>query len=147
MPRLAIGAVIALLIIGFYYYEPLRTALLAPQASKGNAATEKTASQESPFDPKAVELFALGKAIANLQGKVEVLKIAQENRQWFSDEEYSNVPAMLQETEAALKKAEAEYEKLRTEYARETATKLVRDSMAQVQKSHAGTAVTSEKAP
>jgi hypothetical protein len=131
MPRLAMGAVIALLILGFYYYEPLRTALLAPGAGKSSGAAQKAATPESPFDPKAVELFALGKAIANLQGKVEVLKLAQENRAWFKDEEYAKVPAMLQETEATLKKAEAEYERLRTEYARETATKLVRESIAQ----------------
>lgn len=149
MPRLAIGAVIALLIIGFYYYEPLRTALLAPQADKGSGASQKAASSESPFDPKAVELFALGKAIANLQGKVEVLKLAQENREWFTEEEYAKVPALLQETEATLKKAEAEYERLRTEYARETATKLVKDSIAQLQKPSAGSPKepTAEKTP
>jgi hypothetical protein len=143
------GAVIALLIIGFYYYEPLRTALLAPQAGKGGGSAQKTTTQESPFDPKAVELFGLGKMIANLQGKLEVLKLAQENREWFKDEEYAKVPALLQETEAMLKKAESEYERIRTEYARETATKLVQESAAQAQNPSAGSPKepTPQKAP
>lgn len=149
MPRLAVGAVIALLIIGFYYYEPLRTALLAPESGKGSGATQKTATPESPFDPKAVELFALGKAIANLQGKVEVLKLAQQNREWFKDAEYAKIPALLQETEATLKKAESEYEELRTEYARETATKLVQESIVRAQQPSAGSPKepTPEEAP
>ena len=66
----------------------------------------------------------------NLRGKIALLKIAQQNQDWFKPEEYAQLPGLLEKTEAELKQAEGDYEKIKTQYAQENVKKLIREAMA-----------------
>ena len=129
MQRIYIYIVLALVLIAFYYYKPLRNAI-SPEQTKGKGAVseQKSSDLENAFDDLRIELYAIANKTANLQGKVQLLKMAQENRGWFNEEEFSQLPGMLAKTEEALKEAEAEYEKVKTKYARETVTQMIEEA-------------------
>lgn len=129
MQRIYIYVVLALVLIAFYYYKPLRN-VIAPEQTKGKStvAEQESSDLENAFDDLRIELYAIANKTANLQGKVQLLKMAQENRGWFNEEEYSQLPVMLTKTEEELKEAEAEYEKVKTKYARETVTRMIEES-------------------
>lgn len=129
MQRIYIYVVLALVLIAFYYYKPLRD-VIAPEQTKGKrpASEQRSSDLENAFDDLRIELYAVANKMANLQGKVQLLKMAQENRGWFREEEYSRLPVLLAKAEADLKDAEAEYEQVKTKYARETVTRMIQDS-------------------
>jgi hypothetical protein len=129
MQRIYIYVVLALVLIAFYYYKPLRN-FISPEQTKGKSAVSEQQSSdlENAFDDLRIELYAIANKTANLQGKVQLLKMAQENRGWFNEEEFSQLPGMLAKTEEELKEAEAEYEKVKTKYARETVTQMIEES-------------------
>ena len=84
--------------------------------------------QEHIFAPVMTDDFEF--AAVAIPKKITLLnkKMAQENRGWFNEEEYSQLPVMLTKTEEELKEAEAEYEKVKTKYARETVTRMIEES-------------------
>jgi hypothetical protein len=129
MQRIYIYIVLAVVLVAFYYYKPLRNVISPEQTTGENAASEQKSSDlENAFDDLRIELYAIANKTANLQGKVQLLKMAQENRGWFNEEEYSQLPILLAQTEEELKEAEAEYEKTKTKYARETVTRMIEES-------------------
>jgi len=122
----------ALVLIAFYYYKPLRN-IIAPEekTTKNLISDQKSSDKENVFDELRIELYALANRLANLQGKVQLLKIAQENRNWFKEEEYSQLPVLLKKAEEDLKQAESEYEEIKNKYARETVARMVKESLNQ----------------
>jgi len=129
MQRIYIYVVVALLLIAFYYYKPLRNVIYPEQTKRERANSgQKSSDLEDAFDETRIELYAIANKMANLQGKVQLLKMAQENRGWFRDEEYAQLPVLLAKAEEDLKEAEAEYEKVKTKYARETVTRMIQES-------------------
>jgi len=130
MQRIYIYVVLALLLLAFYYYKPLRNVIYPEQTKeKGANSEQKSSDLENAFDEVRIELYAIANKVANLQGKVQLLKLAQENRGWFLEEEYAQLPVVLAKAEEELKGAEAEYEKVKTKYARETVTRLIQESL------------------
>ena len=129
MQRIYIYVVLALVLIAFYYYKPLRN-VIAPEEKRGRSTVseQKASDLENVFDELRIELYAIANKMANLQGKVQLLKMGQENRGWFREEEFSQLPVLLAKAEEDLKEAEAEDEKVKTKYARETVTKMIQES-------------------
>ena len=130
MQRISIVIILVILLIGFYYYKPLKNIILPEEkAAKTMTSDKKAANQESEFDELRIELYAITSTVANLQGRAQVLKIAQENRDWFQEKEYAQLPSLLAETEESLEKAESEYEKIKNEYARKTVARIIKESL------------------
>ncbi|MBW1679656.1 MAG: hypothetical protein JRJ08_05885 [Deltaproteobacteria bacterium] len=132
MQRISIFIIMALVLIAFYYYKPLRN-IIAPEekTTKNLISDQKSLDKENVFDELRIELYALANRLANLQGKVQLLKIAQENRNWFKEEEYSQLLVLLKKAEEDLKQAELEYEEIKNKYARETVARMVKESLNQ----------------
>ena len=123
MQRLAVVIAISLVFVLFYYYTPLRDLIdnIAPvKESTKSSLSQKKSDKESQFDELRIELYAVTNKLANLQGKVQLLKIAQEHRDWFKEEEYTQLPILLTKAEEDLKQTEQEYEKIKDKYVRET---------------------------
>lgn len=130
MQRVTIFVVISIiLLIAFNYYEPLRKSIFPGDNKAKSPISEKSASGKGGFDELKVELYAISNTVAYLEGRVQLLKIAQENRDWFEAEEYNQIPVLLAETEDNLKKATLEYEKIKDKYAQETVIKMVKESL------------------
>jgi len=130
MQRISIFIIMALVLLVFYYYKPLRNIIIPEEkATKSTISDQKKSDKESAFDELRIELYAIANKIANLQGKVQLLKMAQENRDWFKEGEYAQLPVLLEKAEGDLKQAEKEYEKIKDKYAREAVTRMIRESL------------------
>ena len=133
MQRLAVVIAISLVFVLFYYYTPLRDLIdnIAPvKESTKSSLSQKKSDKESQFDELRIELYAVTNKLANLQGKVQLLKIAQERQDWFKEEEYTQLPILLTKAEEDLKQTEQEYEKIKDKYVRETVINMVKESFA-----------------
>lgn len=130
MQRLAVVIAISLVFVLFYYYTPLRDLIAPVKESTKSSLSQKKSDKESQFDELRIELYAVTNKLANLQGKVQLLKIAQEHRDWFKEEEYTQLPILLTKAEEDLKQTEQEFEKIKDKYARETVINMVKESFA-----------------
>ena len=129
MQRLAIVIAISLTVILLAYYTPLKNYLVPEkEVTQGTVSGKKSTEKESEFDDLRIELYAVSNKLANLQGKIQILKIAQEHQDWFKETEYAQLPTLLAKAEEELKQAEQEYEKVKNRYARETVIKLMAES-------------------
>jgi len=131
MQKIPIVVIVAIILVVFYYYPPLRN-LVFPGQKPTSELTHNQQSKEKDdgFDKLGVELYTAGIKLDNLRGKVALLKMAQQNRDWFKPEEYAQLPSLLAKAEEELKQAEAQYEKTKTQYAQENVRKLIKEAMA-----------------
>jgi hypothetical protein len=130
MQRIYFFIIIVLIVLVYSYYKPLRD-IISPEekANKSISSDKKSSKKGSEFDELRIELYIIANKVANLQGKIQLLKMAQENRDWFKEEEYAQLPILLEKAEKDLKEAEEEYEKVKNRYARETVTQMVKESL------------------
>jgi len=131
MQRIPIVLIVAIILVAFYYYPPLRNMIFpgqkpTPELTQNQNSKEK----DDGFDKLGVELYTTGIRLENLRGKIALLKMAQENRDWFKSEEYAQLPGLIAKADEEIKKAEAEYEKTRIQYAQENVRKLIKEAMA-----------------
>ena len=131
MQRIPIFLIVAIILVVFYYYPPLRN-LIFPGQKPTTELTHNQKSQEKDdgFDKLSVQLYTSGIKLDNLRGKIALLKMAQQNRDWFTPEEYAQLPSLLAKAEEESKQAEAEYEKTKNQYAQENVRKLIKEAMA-----------------
>ncbi len=131
MQRVPVFLILALIFVGLYYLTPLRE-YMQSHYDKGSSSTSRQTSstKEEGFDKVSLELLVISNKVANLEGKVRILKMAQEHPDWLSGEEYSHLATVITRTEEDLNKAQEEYERVKNEYARETAAKIIRESLA-----------------
>ena len=131
MQRIPMVLIVAIIMVVFYYYPPLRN-LVFPghKPTPEVTSTQNTKEKDDGFDKLGVELYTSGIKLDNLRGKIALLKMAQQNRDWFKPEEYAQLPSLLAKAEEELKQAEAGYEKIKTQYAQENVRKLIKEAMA-----------------
>lgn len=131
MQRIPIFIIVAMILVVCYYYPPLRN-LVFPGQKQTPELTQNQNSKEKDngFDKLGLELYTAGIKLDNLRGKVALLKMAQQNRDWFKPEEYAQLPSLLAKVEEEFKQAEAEFEKTKTQYAQENVRKLIKEAMA-----------------
>jgi hypothetical protein len=130
MQRIPIFLIVAIVLVVFYYYPPLRN-LVFPGQKQTSELTHNQISKEKDdgFDKLGVELYTSGIKLDNLRGKIALLKMAQKNRDWLKLEEYAQLPSLLAKAEEEFKQVEAEYEKAKTQYAQENVRKLIKEAM------------------
>ena len=130
MQRIYFFIIIVLIVLVYSYYKPFRE-IISPgeKTRKSISSDKKSPNKESEFDETRIELYIVANKVANLQGKIQLLKMAQENRDWFKEEEYAQLPILIERAEKDLKKAEEEYEKVRNRYARETVIQMIKESL------------------
>ena len=130
MQRIYFFIIIVLIVLVYSYYKPFREIISPGEKTRKSISSEKKSSnKESEFDETRIELYIIANKVANLQGKIQLLKMAQENRDWFKEEEYAQLPILIEKAEKDLKKAEEEYEKVRNRYARETVIQMIKESL------------------
>ena len=130
MQRIYFFIIIVLVVLVYSYYKPFREIISPGEKTRKSISSEKKSSnKESEFDETRIELYIIANKVANLQGKIQLLKMAQENRDWFKEEEYAQLPILIEKAEKDLKKAEEEYEKVKNRYARETVTQMIKESL------------------
>ena len=131
MQRIPIFLIVAIILVVFYYYQPLRN-LVFPVKKPTPELTnnQKSKEKDDGFDKLGVELYTSGIKLDNLRGKIALLKMAQQNQDWLKAEEYAQLPILLAKAEEEFKQAEAEYEKKKIQYAQENVRNLIKEAMA-----------------
>jgi hypothetical protein len=130
MQRIPVFLIVAIILVAFYYYPPLRNLVFPGQKPTPELTNnQKSKEKDDGFDKLGVELYTAGIKLDNVRGKIALLKMAQQNRDWFKPEEYAQLPSLLATAEEEFKQADAEYEKTKTQYAQENVRKLIKEAL------------------
>ena len=129
MQRVPVFFIIALIFVALYYLTPLRDYMHSEYDGRPTAPSNEKHQEDEPFDKLSLDLLVISNKVANLEGRLRILRMAEENPEWLTNEEYSQLATVIAMAEQDLQKAQDEYERIRGEYARETATKIIRESM------------------
>lgn len=127
--RIPVFFIVALFFVALYYLTPLRDYMQSQYTGGKTAPSSEKQQEEEPFDKLGLELLVISNKVANVEGRLNILKMAEENPDWLTSEEYSQLATVIANTEDELQKAQDDYERIKGEYARETATKIIRESL------------------
>lgn len=136
--RVPVFLIVALIFVALYYLTPLRDYMQSQYDGSKTAPSNQKEQEEQPFDELSLELLVITNKVANLEGRLRILKIAEEHPEWLTGEEYSQLGTVIGMTENELQEAQDEYERVKGEYARETAARIIRQSMARQQGGEGG---------
>jgi hypothetical protein len=126
MQRIYIFVIIAAIIFAVSYSEPLKN-LFRPADEKSEMSSAKSESRErdDSYEQLGLELYRAATTLSDLQGKLQLLKMAKENREWFSYEDYARLDGMIKSIEEDVKKTEEEYQKSREIYTKRTVQRML----------------------
>jgi hypothetical protein len=131
MKRIPIFLIVAIIFVAVYYYPPLRNLIFPGQKPSSELTlNQKSKEKDDGFDKLAMELYTAGIKLDNLRGRLALLKMAEKNQDWLKPEEYAQLPSLITKAEEEIKQIEAEYEKIKNQYAQENVRKLIKDAMA-----------------
>jgi hypothetical protein len=126
MQRIYIFVIIAAIIFAVSYSEPLKK-LFLPKSEKAEMSTarEEARKQDDSYEELGIELYRAATTLSDLRGKLQLLKMAKENREWFSYEDYVRLDGMIKSIEEDVKKTEEEYQKSRELYTKRTVQRML----------------------
>ena len=129
MQRLYIWIIIAAVVFAVSNIKTIKNVFMPEEASVGGTAQpESSSKQEDSYEQRGAELYAIAARFQNLQGKVELLKMAKEKREWFKQEDYARLDSLLEATQKDAAKVEAEFQKAKDEYTRITVQRMLEES-------------------
>ena len=107
MQRLYIWIIIAALVVFAASYSKTIKEFFMPAEKTGETVPSEPASkQDDSYEQLGADCDGMAASYSNLQGKAELLKIAKEKREWFKDEDYGRIDALLETTQKELAEAE-----------------------------------------
>ena len=131
MQRVPVFFIVALVIVALYYFTPLRDYMQGQFGPSSAPVPQKEQSaEEAAFDKASLDLLVASNKVANLEGKLSILQIAKDHPDWLTQEEYEHLSVVAANAEDELQKAKDKYERVKEQYARETAIKIVKESLA-----------------
>jgi hypothetical protein len=129
--RVPVFLIIALIFVALYYLTPLRDYMQSHyEPSSSTGSQQESEKDEEPFDKLSLELLVISNKVGNLEGKLRILEMAQDHPEWLSAEEYAHVSEVIAKTDKDLQEAQEEYERVKEAYARETASQIIKESLA-----------------
>lgn len=88
---------------------------------------EPSSKQDDSYEQLGADLYRIAATYSNLQGKAELLKMAKEKKEWYRQEDYATIDALLESTQKEMAKAEQEYLKAKDEYTRVMVQKMLQE--------------------
>jgi len=127
MQRIYVFVVIAAIVFAISYSDTIRN-YFSPSESREplSPVQQESADQDDSYEQLRIDLYRTATALSDLQGKVQILEMAKEKREWFRDEEYVNLAALIEETEKELETAKSAYEQAKEEFTRITVQKMLK---------------------
>ena len=127
MQRIYVFVVIAAIVFAVSYSDTIRNYFSPPESSETlSPVQQESADQDDSYEQLRIDLYRTATALSDLQGKVQILEMAKEKREWFRDEEYVNLAALMEETEKELEAAKSAYEQAKEEFTRITVQKMLK---------------------
>jgi len=121
MQRIYIFVVIAAIVFAISYSDTIRNFFSSPGTRENTSPVrQESADQDDAYEQLRIDLYRTATTLSDLQGKVQILEMAKEKREWFRDEEYEHLAALIEETEKELEVAKSAYEQTKEEFTRIT---------------------------
>lgn len=128
MQRIYIFIIIAALIIAVSYSKPLKDFFKSSdKATELSSPERKSLDSDDSYEQLGFELYSAATRLSDLQGKVRLLEMAKEHREWFGDEEYARLDDIIKGMEEDIEKMEKEYQKTKDVYAKITVKKMLEE--------------------
>jgi len=121
MQRIYIFVVIAAIVFAISYSDTISNFFSSPGTRENTSPVrQESADQDDAYEQLRIDLYRTATTLSDLQGKVQILEMAKEKREWFRDEEYEHLAALIEETEKELETAKSAYEQTKEEFTRIT---------------------------
>jgi len=121
MQRIYVYIVIAAIVFFISYSKPVKNFFSPADETLEMSTSEKESlGKDDSYEQLGVELYSVATRLSDLQGKVQLLRMAKENSEWFKSDDLRRLDDLIETTEEDLKKAELEYQKTKEEYAKRT---------------------------
>jgi hypothetical protein len=127
MQRLYIYIIIAAVIFAASYSKNIKNFFMPEQQPVETARPAPSSKQDDSYEQLGSDLYRIAATYSNLQGKAELLKMAKEKKEWYRQEDYATIDAMLESTQKEMAKAEQEYLKAKDEYTRVMVQKMLQE--------------------
>jgi len=126
MQRLYIWIIIAAIVFAASYSKTIKDFFI-PAEKTGEAVPSEPSKRDDSYEQLGVDLYRMASTFSNLQGKVELLKMAKEKREWFRQEDYAYLDALIETTQKDLSEAEKEFLKAKEDYTKITVQRMLED--------------------
>lgn len=132
MQRIYIFLIIAVVVLATSYSDTIKQ-FFTPQKPGEETVPEqkKITARDESYEQLRIDLYRIATNLSDLQGKTQLLKMAQENRDWFTEKDYTHLDALIEKTERELAAAQDDYEKAKKEFTKITVQKMVEEYSSQ----------------
>ena len=132
MQRIYIFLIIAVIVFAASYNDTIKQ-FFTPEEPREELVSEqkKITARDESYEQLRIDLYRIATTLSDLQGKAQLLKMAQENREWFTEENYAHLDSLIETTERELVEAQEEYEKAKKEFTKITVQKMVEEYSSQ----------------
>lgn len=132
MQRIYIFLIIAVIVFAASYNDTIKQFFTPAQSGEETVPEQKkiTARDES-YEQLRIDLYRIATTLSDLQGKAQLLKMAQENPEWFTEENYAYLDTLIETTERELTAAQEAYEKAKKEFTKITVQMMVEEYSSQ----------------
>ena len=132
MQRISIFLVIAVIVFAVSYNDTIKQFFTPVKSGEEKVPEqEKSPSYDESYEQMKIDLYRIATTLSDLQGKAQLLRMAQENREWFTDEDYAHLDALLETTDRELEAAQEAYEKAKKEFTKITVQMMVEEYSSQ----------------
>ena len=131
MQRIYIFVILAAIVFAASYSDSIKQFFAPAETGKEEVAERKKPAPDDSYEQLRIDLYRIATTLSDLQGKAQLLRMAQENREWFTDEDYAHLDALLETTDRELETAQEAYEKAKKEFTKITVQMMVEEYSSQ----------------
>ena len=128
MQRIYVFIIIAAIVFVVSYSGPIRNFFSpADKLQETSTPAQESPGRDESYEQLGVELYRVATKLSDLQGRVQLLRMAKEKREWFKSEDYIRIDDLIGSAEDDLKRTEREYQKTKEEYAKRTVQRMLEE--------------------
>jgi hypothetical protein len=129
--RIYIFVILAAIVFAASYSDSIKQFFVPAERGEEEVAERKSPARDDSYEQLRIDLYRIATTLSDLQGKAQLLRMAQENREWFTDEDYAHLDALLETTDRELEAAQEAYEKAKKEFTKITVQMMVEEYSSQ----------------
>jgi len=129
--RIYIFVILAAIVFAASYSDSIKQFFSPAETGEEEVAERKKPARDDSYEQLRIDLYRIATTLSDLQGKAQLLRMAQENREWFTDEDYAHLDALLETTNRELETAQEAYEKAKKEFTKITVQMMVEEYSSQ----------------
>ena len=131
MQRIYIFVILAAIVFAASYSDSIKQFFSPAETAEEEVAERNKPARDDSYEQLRIDLYRIATTLSDLQGKAQLLRMAQENREWFTDEDYTHLDALIETTDRELETAQEAYEKAKKEFTKITVQMMVEEYSSQ----------------